>query len=263
KFIFQHAEEVLPGGAREIIATGILDDVDEIFGLHIAGGSPVGSAASRIGAFTASSDTFQIKLRGKGTHGSTPDLGIDLVVVGSEIVSALQTIVSRSITPLQPAVITVGQFNIGTAANIIAHEGFMSGTVRAVNKEVRKLLEERIYAVVENIAKLYHAEVEINYIHGYSSVINEFNAYQTGVKAVKKVIGDEGYYDMPNPQMGAEDFSAYTDIIPGCFFMIGGGDGDTYDFFNHHPKFKVSEEALLVGSKIHLQIILDLLKKGD
>ncbi|WP_423363085.1 M20 metallopeptidase family protein [Mycoplasma sp. P36-A1] len=259
-FIFQHAEELLPGGARELVEAGVVKNVDEIFGLHIAGSLASGMVASRLNALTASTDTFEITLSGKGSHGSTPELSIDLIVVGSEIVSALQTIVSRTISTINQTVVTVGQFNIGSAPNIIAQNGFLSGTVRTTNKEVRIKVKERIETIVNNIAAMYDAKVSINYIAGYSSVINEKNCYEAAVNSAKKVIGQDNYIELPFPQMGGEDFSAYTDIVPGCFLMVGGGSGEGYDYFNHHPMFRVAKESLLVGAKIHMQIILDNLE---
>lgn len=261
KFIFQHAEELLPGGAIELVKAGVVSDVDQIYGIHIAGGFPVGFVGSRVGALTASTDTFEISLTGKGSHGSTPELSIDLVVVGAQIVSALQTIVSRTIATVNQSVVTVGQFNIGTAPNIIAQTGFLSGTVRATNKEVRSLIEQRIKTIVNNIAQMNGAQVEINYIHGYSSVVNDEEAFNTAKNAAIKIVSEKGFQELPTPLMGGEDFSAYTEVVPGCFLMVGGGNAEGYGFYNHHPKFRITEEALLIGSKIHLQIILDLLKK--
>lgn len=261
KFIFQHAEEKLPGGARELVQAGVLEGVDKIFGLHIGGGYPEGLVMSRIGALTASTDSFEITLTGKGSHGSTPELSIDLVVVGAQIVNALQTIVSRTIPTAQQAVVTVGQFNIGTAPNIIAQTGFMSGTVRTTDKDVRKLIQQRVCDIVNSIASLYGAQAEINYILGYSSVVNDEAAFNSALASATEIVGEQNIVILPSPMMGGEDFSAYTEVIPGCFLMVGGGNEEGYGFFNHHPKFRITKNALLIGAQINMKIVLDLLKK--
>lgn len=259
-FIFQHGEEVLPGGAKELVEAGVLEGVDEIYGLHVVGSYPVGFVGSRKGVLTAAVDTFELSLSGIGSHGSSPELSIDLIVVGSEIVNALQTIVSRSIPALEQGVVTVGQFNIGTAANIIADKGFISGTVRTVNPEIRVLIEQRIKSIVQHICDMHGAKVDLNYILGYASVENTEAEFKVASQAVIEVVG-QGFHELPNPFMGSEDFSAYTNVIPGCFMMIGGGNEPTYTYYNHHPKFKIMDEALQIGAAIHVQIIMDLLSK--
>lgn len=260
KFIFQHAEELPPGGAVDIVNAGVLDDVDSVFGIHIGGGMPLGMVSSRLGALTAASDTFEIHLRGKGSHGSTPENAIDLVVVCAQMVQSLQTIVSRTVSSLDQAVVTVGEVHIGSAPNIIAQTGFMSGTVRTVSPQVRDLIQERITSIVNHISDMYGATLELKYMHGYSSVITDKDAYDIATNAAKKIVGDQNFHVMATPLMGGEDFSAYTQKVPGCFMLVGGGTDEDCNYFNHHPKFKVMDEALRIGTAINIQTALDALK---
>lgn len=260
KFIFQHAEELPPGGAIDLVNAGVLDGVDMIFGIHIGGATPLGLVSSRLGALTASTDTFEIHLTGKGSHGSTPENAIDLVVVASEIVQSLQTIVSRTVSSLDQAVVTVGEVRIGSAPNIIAQNGFMSGTVRTVNQEVRELVEQRIRQIVSHVCQMHGATVELNYEHGYSSVITSPIPYEIATGAAKKIVGDSNYHVMPTPLMGGEDFSVYTQHVPGSFMLVGGGAQDDCNYFNHHPKFQIMDEALRIGTAINIQTVLDALK---
>ncbi|MEI5995093.1 amidohydrolase [Candidatus Enterococcus mansonii] len=262
KFIFQPAEEEPPGGAKLLVEAGVMDDVDMVFGLHIAPNIPVGMVGTRKGAASAASDVFTLKIQGKGSHGSTPDLSIDPIMIGVEIINNLNNIVSRNISPFDNAVISIGEFNSGKTANVIPDTAQIQGTVRTNNKEVRMFIKKRIEDIIDGICKMYDASYELDYLLGYSEVNNDSDATDIVRAAAEKVVGKEMMFEAPK-MMGGEDFSAYTDVKPGSFFILGGGTAeDGCGYMNHHPKFKIMEECFPVGSGMHAQIILDILGQG-
>lgn len=263
KFIFQHGEELLPGGAIELVEAGVMDGVDQIHALHIFGGAKAGLVLSRPGPLMASSDCFEITLTGHGAHASVPEESVDLVIVGAQIVNALQTIVSRNISTNIPKVISVCQVNIGTADNIIADTGYISGGVRSTTQESRAFMKQRILDIVNLTCQMHGATADINFIDGYSVVDNSKAIYDQTIKSIAKLNLTPGYVELENPLLGGEDFSAYGAKADSFFAFIGGGDGEGYENFNHHPKFGVSEEALLTGAKIHVQIVMDILSNNQ
>lgn len=259
KFIFQPAEEEPPGGAKLLVEAGVMNDVDMVFGLHIAPNIPVGMIGTRKGAASAASDVFTLKIQGKGSHGSTPDLSVDPIMIGVEIINNLNNIVSRNISPFDNAVISIGEFNAGKTANVIPDTAQIQGTVRTNNKEVRSFIQKRIEAIIDSICRMYDATYELDYLLGYSEVNNDSDATDLVMAAAEKVVGKERMFEAPK-MMGGEDFSAYTDVKPGSFFILGGGTAaEGCGYMNHHPKFKIMEECFSVGSAMHAQIILDIL----
>ncbi|WP_042350699.1 M20 metallopeptidase family protein [Bacillus massiliigorillae] len=262
KFIFQHAEEMVPGGAQEIVDAGVLKDVDEIYGIHIFPTMKAGSlGVVTTGYATTAADGFFLKIQGKGSHASTPELSIDPVVVGSQLVLALQTIVSRNVKPSEMVALSIGEFHSGQAANIIADTARLSCSIRTISEEARDLVEKRVKEIIENVTAAYGATYELDYVRGYSALYNTPELAQKAVASATKVLGEELVYESPM-LMGSEDFSAYTKVGPGCFMFLGGGtDEDGCGYFNHHPKFKIVEESMFNGTKVEVQVILDLLGK--
>ncbi|MBO0440656.1 M20 metallopeptidase family protein [Candidatus Enterococcus ikei] len=259
KFIFQPAEEEPPGGAKLLVEAGVMDDVDMVFGLHIMPNIPVGMVGTRKGPASAASDVFTLKIQGKGSHGSTPDLSVDPIMIGVEIINNLNNIVSRNISPFDNAVISIGEFNGGKTANVIPDTVQIQGTVRTNNKEVRAFIQQRIEAIIDGICKMYDATYDLNYLLGYSEVNNDSEATDIVRATAQKVVGKERMFEAPK-MMGGEDFSAYTDVKPGSFFILGGGTAaEGCGYMNHHPKFKIMEECFPVGSGMHAQLILDIL----
>ncbi|WP_206911741.1 hypothetical protein IGL98_002488 [Enterococcus sp. DIV0840] len=262
KFIFQPAEEEPPGGAKLLVEAGVMNDVDMVFGLHIAPNIPVGMVGTRKGAASAASDVFTLKIQGKGSHGSTPDLSVDPIMIGVEIINNLNNIVSRNISPFDNAVISIGEFNAGKTANVIPDTAQIQGTVRTNKKEVRAFIKKRIEKIIDGICKMYDATYDLNYLLGYSEVNNDSDATDIVMAAAEKVVGKERMFEAPK-MMGGEDFSAYTDVKPGSFFILGGGTAaEGCGYMNHHPKFKIMEECFKVGAGMHAQIILDILGQG-
>lgn len=262
KFIFQPAEEEPPGGAKLLVEAGVMDDVDMVFGLHIAPNIPVGMVGTRKGPASAASDVFTLKIQGKGSHGSTPDLSVDPIMIGVEIINNLNNIVSRNISPFDNAVISIGEFNAGKTANVIPDTAQIQGTVRTNDKEVRQFIKKRIEGIVDSICKMYDATYDLDYLLGYSEVNNDSDATDIVMAAAEKVVGKERMFEAPK-MMGGEDFSAYTDVKPGSFFILGGGTAaEGCGYMNHHPKFKIMEDCFPVGSGMHAQLILDILGQG-
>lgn len=245
--IHQHAEELVPGGAKSMIEAGVLDGVDAIFGTHLWSMTPFGRIDTRVGPLMAAADSFTLKVQGRGGHGASPHETIDAVVIGSQIVSTLQTLVSRRADPLESAVLSIGSFVAQNPFNIIADQAVLSGTVRTFKEDVRSLMETEMERVIKGISLANNSAYEFNYKRGYSAVINHENETLFVKDVAATVPGVTEVYDCP-PQMGGEDFAYYLEEIPGSFFFTGAmPDGDVYP--HHHPKFDFKEEAMLIAAK--------------
>jgi amidohydrolase len=256
-FLFQHAEELAPGGAQEIIRSGALKGVDAFFGLHVAPNCPVGHIGILPkGAASTAADGFSLKIQGKGSHGSMPQLGVDPVVTGAEIVTALQTIVSRNVTPGELAVVSVGKFQAGNAPNVIPDTADLAATVRTISEPTRQLIEDRIKTIVDNIAKANGAAYTLDYITGYPAIQNAPALVDLAKASATKILGAARVFDAPG-MMASEDFSRYRDVAPECFVLLGVGPGAV----NHNPKFNLDEGALTNGVKAEVELILDYLKQ--
>lgn len=255
KFIFQHAEEVDPGGASQIIATGVLDDVGVFYGAHVSADDPVGIVAAAPGPVYANADFVSVKIQGKGAHAARPDQGIDTILVGAEVVQALNFIVSRNVRSADRAVLTIGIFHAGTAENIIPDSAHIAGTVRTYTPEVRDLMEERINQVTKGICDAYGAKATVNYERGYSAVVNDDELYDFFTKLVPEVLPDVNMKVM-EPIMGAEDFSAYGKIAPALFAGIGASVAGEVRYGHHHPKVQFNEKALPIGAALYIAFAL-------
>ncbi len=254
-FIFQHAEEQSPGGARDIIETGVLNDVKAFFGLHIGPGEIPGSIAILPdGPASTASDGFYLTIQGKGSHGSMPQMGVDPIVTGAEIVTALQTVVSRNVTPGEMAVISVGKFQSGNAPNVIPDRALLAGTVRTISEPTRKLIEERIRTIIDNVARANGATYSLEYTSGYPAIENDPALNRLARASAIKILGSDMVYDAPR-MSASEDFARYKDIAPECFVNLSTGPGVA----NHHPAFNPDESAFINGVKAEVQIILDYL----
>jgi amidohydrolase len=254
-FIFQHAEEQSPGGARDIIDSGVLNDVQAFFGLHIGPSKVAGDIGILpAGPASTASDGFFLTIQGKGSHGSTPNLGIDPIVTGAEIVTALQTIVSRNVTPGEMAVITVGKFQSGNAANVIPDKALLAGTVRSITEPTRKLLADRIKTIIDNIATANGATYSLDYTSGYPAIDNDQALTSLARASAMKILGSDMVHDAPR-MTASEDFARYREIAPECYLSLGSGPG----FTNHHPSFNPDESSFINGVKVEVQVILDYL----
>lgn len=260
-FIHQHAEELAPGGAIAMIEDGCLEGVDVIFGTHLWATAPVGEIQTRSGPLMAAADRFDIEIQGKGGHGAMPHLTRDAIVIGSQLVTNLQQIVSRRVDPIESAVISVGNFVSDNAFNVIADRAKLGGTVRTFSAEVRDLIEEEIERVVRGTCEAANAEYTYQYSRGYSPVINHEAETEFLKEFAKTVPGVTEVKEIP-PTMGGEDFAYYLEHVPGTFFFTGAQDPNwevTYP--HHHPKFNIDERGMLIAAKTLGGVTLKAMKE--
>ena len=263
--IFQPAEEGSPegeeGGAELMLKEGIFDEEkpDVIFGMHV-GNAPHGFVSTKPGPMMASSEAFRITVMGKQTHGSRPWAGVDPITAASDIVTTLQTIVSRRLNILDSqAVITVGKIQGGTRNNIIPEEVFMEGTIRTFDEAYRDKIHKEITTVAENVANAHNASVEIQFApYGrYPVTINDPELAKSLMPSLANA--SEGkFYEMPVPRTGAEDFSFFAQQVPGLYFFLGvNPEGQESPYTNHSPYFYVDDDALDTGVKAFVHLVQD------
>ncbi|WP_342431240.1 amidohydrolase [Neobacillus sp. FSL H8-0543] len=258
-FVFQHAEEKPPGGAKFMIEEKILDGVDYVFGAHLASNIPIGKAAVGEGYRMAAVDKFEIIVEGKGGHGAKPHESIDALVIGTTIVNSLQQIVSRKIDPLKSAVVTIGIFHAGTAFNVIPDTVRIEGTVRTFDGKVREQVEGDINSIVKGITSGFHATYKIDYLHGYPALFNHKKETETVRELLSEVFTEAAVIEM-EPSMGSEDFAYFLKEKPGTYFKIGSqNDNENTHFPHHHPKFDFDEGALLNIEKSFVKIVVHYL----
>lgn len=258
--VFQPGEEKLPGGARLLCETGYLQDkgVDLIYGLHTSPRLEPGKIAVREGPLMARPDEFEIEIIGKGGHAASPHEAIDPIVLASEVVGQLQTIVSRSVNPVEPAVITVGKIWGGSAHNIIPEKVNMIGTVRTFSEETAMLIKKRIDQVLEGVTTGAGATYRYEFNEGYPAVINTAWATDILKNVAGDVLGQENVQVMDEPIMAGEDFAFYQQEFPGVFFFLGSGSEQadaTYPW--HHPKYNVDERCLQTGAALMASLVLN------
>ena len=257
KIIFQPAEEG-PGGAKPMIEAGVLHnpDVDAIIGLHLWNNLPLGTVGVRSGALMAAVECFRASILGKGGHGAMPDQTVDSIVVASQIVNALQTIVARNVKPLDAAVVTVGEFHAGTALNVIANTAEMSGTIRYFNPELESLMRDRLEAIIAGICQMHGADYQLDHWQLYPPTIND-RAIAELVRSVAVEVVETPVGVVPECQtMGGEDMSFFLNEVPGCYFFLGSANpakGLAYP--HHHPRFDFDETALGMGVEMFVRCV--------
>ncbi len=262
KLIFQPAEEALNGAAK-IIKDGGLDGVDNIFGIHLLGLLPIGSVSVGTGPRLSSADHFRVNVTGKGGHGGMPDQGVDTIVAASAIVMNLQSIASREISPIEPIVISVGKFNAGTRFNVIAGSARLEGTTRCFNDELGKRLPDIMERIITNTAKTFRAEAKLEYIKGVPPTVNEAASAGRAEKMITNIYGKDALHELP-PVTGAEDFSYYLAKVPGVFIMLGAMNEEKGSCQGqHHERFNIDEDALEIGTVLHVQYALDFLNEFE
>lgn len=256
-FVFQPAEEVNKG-AKLMLEKGLFTDIkaDLIFGLHNNPEIPWGKIAIKKGGLMAAVDTIKIRVKGRGGHGALPHATSDPIVAASAIIMNLQTIVSRNVSPLDSAVISLGTINSGTTNNVIPEIVEMTGTVRSFLPETRQMLPERIKEVLENTARAYKVDVELDYIFELPAIFNSEELTKLAYDAAKEIVGEEGIVE-PIPSMGGEDFALFTEKIPGFFFWLGVGNEERdMNYVWHSPRFDGDERALIIGSTVMSNMVL-------
>ena len=254
--IHQHAEEMTPGGAIGMIKSGNLDEVDNFFGIHVMTDMPFGKVYYHSGETQQGRSKFNVKLIGKGGHGSMPHTANDAIVAGANLIMALQTIVSRRLSPFENGVVTIGSFDGAGTFNIIKDKIEITGDVRAMSENTMKKIEEQINIISQGIAKTYSMDIEYNFLIDYPILNNDKKMTQLVVNAVKKV-GLEA--EDCGPQSPSEDFAHYAKIKPSCFFYVGAKK-DNNNYPHHNSKFDINEESLLVASKAMLAVVFEYLE---
>jgi amidohydrolase len=250
RLLFQPGEEI-SRGAEALIARGILEGVDEVWGLHVGHIFPElapGEIGIHRNTAMASMDRFCIEFRGTGTHGATPHRGVDPIVMGGQFLSALQTLASREINPVHPVVVTVGRTAGGTAYNIIPEKAEMEGTFRTVTPEDRDKVSTRLEELASGIATTLGGSCGIDLFRGAPPVINHPEKAVAFLEFAKELFGDSGARELTSPTMVGEDMACYLEQRPGGFFFLGAGKGDGKDYPHHHPRFNINEDVLWKGS---------------
>ncbi|MCY3021119.1 MAG: amidohydrolase [Planctomycetota bacterium] len=255
RFIFQPAEEVTGGGAELLVKEGHLTGIAEIIGLHVNPMLPVGCLGVRAGPFMASMDRFSIDIEGVGGHGAMPHLTHDPVLAAAEIIMALQSIVSRRVDPLDPAVVSVCQVDAGSAFNVIPPRARLQGTARSLSRPVRDRLPKWIEEIAAGVAAAHGQKTRVEYVYGTPVLVNPAEHVEKISRAFRALGGS--VVDT-RPTMGGEDFACYLEKIPGCFAFLGAGDGTplTAQCF-HHPRFSIDERALPWGVALFLQFVCE------
>ncbi len=253
KILFQPAEES-SHGAETVLQTGILSDVEAIFGMHTAAYLPVGTLGIRAGSVMAAVDRFELNITGTGCHGGHPDEGVDTILVAASVIQALQSIVGRNLNPFHTGVVSVTRIHGGNTWNVIPDKVELEGTVRSMDKEDRVFIERRMRGIAENIAAAYGAKAELLWYPGPPATVNE----ETWSAFAEDVAKECGYEVVPQRNStGGEDFAFYLEKIPGCFINVGTGVG----YPNHHPQFYADEAALAPAAEYFARLLEEALGK--
>lgn len=257
KIIHQHAEETPPGGAKSIMESGCLDELDAVFGVHLFPSHPAGVVGYHGGYSMAGRTYFKLAIKGVGGHGSSPHMANDAIVAGAHFVTAVQTVISRRLNPFDMGVVTIGSFDGKGSFNVIKDRIEIEGDVRYMTAETQQLIDKEIHRIVKGIETEFDVQCELTYVPDYPPLYNDPEL--TGF--VKNSLESMNDKDIKNVLefpvfSGSEDFSYYAEKIPGCFFYIGcKPKGVEKAYFNHHPKFDIDEDALLIASKSVAQVV--------
>jgi len=251
RLLFQASEEVCPGGARPLIEHGALEGVDAVYGVHLWTPLPIGTVASTAGPMMASTDEFFIDITGRGGHGGMPHETVDSIVAASALVMQLQTVVSRSVDPLRPAVLSIGTINGGFAQNVVAEKTRITGTIR-----------RRIEEMSRQIAEAYGASAEVDYLVGYPALVNHASEAERFFRVAPAAL--PGFaVEKAVPLMPAEDFAYYLEERPGCFMLVGAGNSEKgFVYPHHHPKFDFDESAMKASAALLIAMAESALENG-
>jgi amidohydrolase len=254
RFLFQHAEETLPGGARDLVAAGALAGVDAVVGCHLISELDVGKVAVPSGPFMAAPDTFAIVIEGRGGHAAFPHEAVDSIAIAAQVVVALQTVVSRETDPNERVVVTVSRITGGSADNIIPESVELGGTVRTFNTEARETARSAIERIVAGVTQAHAAGYRFDYVEGYLPVDNDPELAARVAAAATRALGGEALTEIP-PIMGGDDFSAYQQEAPGVYFMVGARSEEAgATFAHHHPRFTIDERGMENAIKVFVEV---------
>ncbi len=255
RFLFQHAEELPPGGAAEMAAAGVMEGVSEVYGLHLSSSFPTGTFGVRAGALTSATDRFDIKIIGKGGHSAFPETCIDPIVTAAQVISALQTVVSRKIRAVEPAVVSVCMIQAGQAYNIIPGDVSLTGSTRTFDKDTRRSLPLVLEQLVRGICDANGAAYEFRFTPGYASVFNDKALTQAGRQVIQDTFGDGAVLEI-DPLMPGEDFSALLDFCPGFFVELGARNEEAGCTVPHHnSRYLMDEKALAYGTEYLFRLV--------
>jgi amidohydrolase len=252
RMLFQPAEEG-EGGAQAVLADGVLDGVDVVMGVHLWNELPVGTLGVKAGPLMAAVDRLRIVVRGRGGHGGKPHRAADPVVAAAHVITALQTVVAREVSPLHSAVVTLGSIHGGEAFNVIPEEVTLTGTIRTFDPELRRSMPERITRIAAGIAEGLRCRAEVEVKAGNAAVVNDPDVAEIARRAAVRVVGEAGVVE-PEPTMGGEDMAVYFERVPGCFVFVGSSNAARgLDQPHHSPRFDFDEDALAIGCEFLLQ----------
>lgn len=249
--IFQPAEEG-GAGAAAMIKDGLMDRfaIDQVYGMHNGPGIPVGSFAIRPGPIMAATDAIDFRIEGHGGHAARPHICIDPVLAGAQLITALQSVVARSVDPLESAVVSVCEFYAGNARNVIPQVVELKGTVRTLRPHIRKLVEKRVHEVAAGIALSTGTKIDVTWERGYPVTVNHTLQTDTAMQVAKDIAGEANVHDMP-PMMGAEDFAYMLEARPGAFIFCGNGDSAGL----HHPAYNFNDDAIVYGTSYWIKLV--------
>ena len=259
KLLFQPAEET-EGGAEPMVKAGAMENphVDRVYGLHVMPNLPLGTVETRVGTLNASTDTVCLTIHGTAGHGAYPERGADAIVCAAQVITALQTLVSRNLSPLSSAVLTIGTIEGGTAGNIICDCVKMRGTLRTANSEIRAMMKQRIEEVVSGVAAVMGCRADVDIAPGYAALVNNGQEAMRIRRVAGRLFGRENAVEKPEPSMGGEDFSFFCDEAPGAFFHVGCVKKEDMPAPPLHSRdFKIDEECLVIGATMHVALVLD------
>ena len=261
RFIFQHAEEVPPGGAAELVAAGAVDGVEEVYGLHFTSSMPTGSFGVRSGVLTSATDRFDITVKGKGGHSAIPQECVDPVVIGAQIVLALQGIISRKLNPCEVAVLSICQVSGGSAYNIIPHTIQLTGSVRTFDQTVRENVKRWIEEIARGIARAQGGDIDFAYSYGYGFVVNDPALTEAAAAVIRETFGPQAVVPI-GPQMPGEDFCHFLEKCPGFFVEVGAASPEKGITAPHHnPLYQLDEDALPLAAEYVAALLSSRLKR--
>lgn len=261
--IFQPAEEG-GGGARRMIEEGLFErcPMEAVFGMHNWPGIPVGSFGVKSGGMMASSNEFEVRIKGKGAHAAQPQKGIDPIMVAVQIAQSWQSIVSRNVNPLEPAVLSITQIHSGSATNVIPDEAVLVGTVRTFSTTVLDLIEQRMQTIAQATAAAFDAEIVFNFQRNYPPLINHVEETRFALEVMRQLVGEQNVNAEVEATMGAEDFAFMLEAKPGCYVFIGNGEGDHRSAGHglgpcnlHNPSYDFNDALLPIGASYWVRLV--------
>src|SRR3954451_10211030 len=259
RFVFQHAEEKPPGGARDLVAAGVIEGADLVAGVHLLSSLDTGHVSAAPGAVMAAADLFTLEIVGAGGHGANPHETVDPVAVAAQVITNLQQLVSRETDPFDSVVVSVTTLSAGTARNVIPGSATIGGTVRTLSLARRGEVRDAMERVIAGVTAAHRASYRFDYEVGYDPVVNDRDADAAVQRALVQELGEEALVEVP-PVMGGEAFSAYGAVAPAVFFWVGSANEELGTTFpHHHPRFDIDEAALRDGIAVFARTALDAL----